>query len=82
MNAPMLTCPVCDADALYVLGVLGSTTHYRCRACGADGAAVGDEPGSDEPEPDHCYAGGAGGCHAGEPVDVAFCECDCAGCRS
>lgn len=33
----------------------------------------------------HCHSGGAAssgaGCHAGEPADGAFCECECAGCR-
>lgn len=36
----------------------------------------------------HCFSGGAfnhdtrtGGCHAGEPIDVAFCDCECASCR-
>lgn len=86
--APMLTCPVCDADALYVLGTLGSTTHYRCRACGANGASV-DDHAATEPEPDHCYGGGTwdpstpeGGCHAGEPIEVAFCECECVKCNA
>lgn len=83
----MLTCPVCDNDALYVLGTLGSTTHYRCRACGANGAAVTEAPApSTDDEPTHCHGGGAassgGGCHAGEPVEVAFCECSCTGCAA
>jgi len=33
MPAAILECPQCQYDAT-VLGTLGRTTHYRCRACG------------------------------------------------
>lgn len=49
------TCPACDGDDLYVLGVLGSITHYRCRACGMDSHH------DDDPHPvydDECYEEG------------------------
>lgn len=34
------------------------------------------------PEPEHCHAGGASGCLAGEPDDVAFCDCTCGACAA
>lgn len=29
-------CPVCDSDAVALLGVLGRVYWYRCRRCGWD----------------------------------------------
>lgn len=29
-------CPNCKSDEVFLMGSLGSTEHYRCRACGID----------------------------------------------
>jgi len=42
-----MTCPACNGT-LYLLGVLGSLAHLRCRCCGMDVNAPADELCDDE----------------------------------